>query len=134
MNVLGCGSPDLRWKLRGRESGNVCRFQSIGSHDVFTAVDVQRERFRCTMEDAKWAIIGRCEWWPYLVTPNENVTAVMQILADEDRLGVSVGRNYRSKVVKRGAQLSNVRSGIMSGRGRRRLKEFTWKTQRHAID
>lgn len=76
------------------------------------------------MEYAKWAIIGRCEWWPYLVTPNEDVTAVMQILADEDRLGVSVGRNYRSKVVKRGAQLSNVRGGIMSGRGRRRLKEF----------
>ncbi|KAL1455798.1 hypothetical protein MTO96_043612 [Rhipicephalus appendiculatus] len=40
----------------------------------------------------------------------------MQILADEDRLGVSVGRNYRNKVPKRGAQLSNVRGGITSGR------------------
>ncbi|KAL1473010.1 hypothetical protein MTO96_038997 [Rhipicephalus appendiculatus] len=67
------------------------------------------------MEYAKWAIIGRCECRS-VVTPNEDVTAIMQILVDEDRLGVSVGRNYTSKVLKGGAQLSNVRGGIMSGR------------------
>lgn len=58
--MLGCWHPDFRLKPRGRESGDIRRFQSISSYDVFTAIDVQRERLRCTMEYAEWAIIGWC--------------------------------------------------------------------------